>query len=245
MNPAPSRGPGATDGHLFANLDAQGLNLQAVFALESLPAEVLQTLALSGAEQARFRQLILVGNRGKIFWKALQARGMHGAHPMDQFVTECIAAWMEGPLYGHAWRQVFPGPQAVGLQRLGSLAGWHHPSPFWVGVHQDWGSWFAYRAVVLADTDLPLTPQRESPSPCDSCADKPCITACPAGALASAQTGAWQLRTCLDYRKQENSACQDRCLARNACPVGAAQRYDDAQIRYHYLHSMQAIRAFY
>lgn len=230
---------------LFADLDAQGLNLQAVFALDTLPAEVLQTLALNETERTRFKQLILVGHRGRRFWAALQERGMHGAHPMDQFVTECIATWMEGPLHGHTWRQVFPGPQAVGLQSLGRLAGWHHASPFWVGVHQDWGSWFAYRAVVLADTDLPLTPRLETPSPCDSCSEKPCIRACPAGALASAQTGAWQLRTCLDYRKQEGSPCQDRCLARNACPVGAAQRYDDAQISYHYLHSMQAIRRYY
>lgn len=230
---------------LFADLDAQGLNLQAVFALDTLPAEVLHTLALSDAERAHFRQLILVGHRGRRFWAALQERGMHGAHPVDQFVTECIAASMNGPLLGHAWQQVFPGPQAMGLQSLGQLAGWHHASPFWVGVHQDWGSWFAYRAVVLADTDLPLTPRLESPSPCDSCASKPCISACPAGALASSQTGAWQLRTCIDYRKLETSACQDRCLARNACPVGAAHRYDDAQIRYHYLHSMRAIRQYY
>lgn len=228
---------------LFAGLDAQGLNLHAVFSLDALPAEVLQTLALSDAERERFRQLILVGHQGRNFWAALQARGMHGAHPMDQFVTECIAGWMDGPLHGHTWRQVFPGPQAVGLQSLGRLAGWHHASPFWIGVQHDWGSWFAYRAVVLADTDLPLTPRLESPAPCDSCSDKPCIQACPAGALAREQTGAWQLRTCLDYRKQASSACQDRCLARNACPVGAGHRYDDAQIRYHYLHSLQAIRA--
>lgn len=234
--------PSAGAEQCFADLAAQGLNLHAVLALESLPAEVLQTLALSDAEKACFRQLILVGHRGRDFWTALQQRGMHGAHPMDQFVTECIAAWMDGPLHGHTWRQVFPGAQTVGLQRLGTLAGWHHASPFWVGVHQDWGSWFAYRAVVLADTDLALTPRLESPSPCDRCADKPCISACPAGALASAQTGAWQLQTCLDYRKQARSPCQDRCLARNACPVGAAYRYEDAQISYHYLHSMQAIR---
>lgn len=239
----PSLRGGAAREQPFADLQAQGLNLHAVLALESLPAEVLQTLALSDAEKACFRQLILVGHRGRDFWTALQQRGMHGAHPMDQFVTACIAAWMDGPLHGHTWRQVFPGTQTVGLQRLGTLAGWHHASPFWVGVHQDWGSWFAYRAVVLADTDLALTPRLESPSPCDRCADKPCISACPAGALASAQTGAWQLQTCLDYRKQNDSPCQNRCLARNACPVGAAHRYDDAQISYHYLHSMQAIRA--
>jgi epoxyqueuosine reductase len=230
---------------IFASLAAQGLNLSAVFSLESLPPEVLVTLALTDDERKRFRQLILIGHRGRDFWTALQLRGMHGAHPMDQFVTERVAAWMEGPLQGHEWRQVFPGPQPVGLQRLGALAGWHHPSPFWVGVDAEWGSWFAYRAVVLADTHLALTPRRETHSPCETCRDKPCISACPAGALASEQTGAWRLQTCLDFRKQPDSPCQDRCLARNACPVGEGYRYADTQVAYHYLHSMRAIREHY
>lgn len=244
MTPPPLLEPATTAPH-FADLAAHGLNLHAVFSLESLPAEVLRTLALSDTQRACFRQLILVGHQGRDFWTALQQRGMHGAHPVDQFVTERIAAWMEGPVRGHAWHQVFPGPQAVGLQHLGRLAGWHHASPFWVGVHNTWGSWFAYRAVVLADTDWAVTPPLGSPSPCQSCSDKPCISACPANALESTQTGAWQLQTCLDFRKQVGSPCQDRCLARNACPVGVAHRYDDAQISYHYLHSLCAIRAHY
>lgn len=230
---------------VFASLAAQGLNLHAVFSLASLPPEVLDTLALTDDERERFRQLILIGHRGRDLWNTLQKRGMHGEHPIDEFVTECVAAWMTGPLQGHAWCQVFPGAHPVGLQRLGALAGWHHPSPFWVGVDAEWGSWFAYRAVVLADTQLALTPRRELPSPCDSCADKPCIAACPAGALASERTGSWRLQTCLDFRKRPQSPCEDRCLARNACPVGAEHRYAEEQVAYHYRQSMPVIRKRY
>ena len=226
-------------------LTAQGLNLCAVMALDALPADVLATLGLTDEERDRFRQLILIGHQGRDFWDALQRRGMHGAHPMDQFVTECVTAWMNGTMHGHVWRQVFPGPHPVGLQRLGALTGWHQTSPFWVGVDAAWGSWFAYRAVILADTSLPLTSRRESTSPCLTCSGKPCISACPAGALVEDQPGAWRLSACLDYRKQPASPCQDRCLARNACPVGAQHRYTDQQINYHYLHSMRAIRAHY
>jgi hypothetical protein len=230
---------------LFETLTAQGLNLCAVFSLDALPPEVLATLGLAEDERGRFRQLILIGHQGRDFWTALQRRGMHGAHPIDQFVTECMAAWMNGTMRGHVWRQVFPGSQPVGLQRLGALAGWHQPSPFWVGVDAAWGSWFAYRAIVLADTDLPLTPRRELASPCTRCADKPCIRACPAGALSEDTVGARRLSACLDFRKQSASPCQDRCMARNACPVGAEHRYTDQQISYHYLHSMRAIREHY
>ncbi|MDP3709689.1 MAG: hypothetical protein Q8R56_16680 [Polaromonas sp.] len=82
---------------VFASLVAQGLNLSAVFSLESLPPEVLATLALTDDERGQFLQLILIGHQGRDFWTALQRRGMHGAHPMDQFVTERVAAWMDGP----------------------------------------------------------------------------------------------------------------------------------------------------
>lgn len=235
----------ACDQTVYSPLAAAGLNLHHVFDLGDLPAEVLATLGLGEQEAGRFRQLILIGHLGRDFWQALQRRGLHGAHPVDQFVGERVADWMATALPGHAWRQVFPGPAPVGLQRLGALAGWHQASPFWVGVDAEWGSWFAYRAVLLADTGLPLTPRRSAGSPCDRCADKPCISACPAGALASEQSGPWRLQACLDYRKQPDSPCQDRCLARKACPVGEPYRYTDEQIAYHYLHSMRAIRERY
>jgi epoxyqueuosine reductase len=226
----------------FAPLDEVGLNLQTVFNLADLPADVLDTLGMADDERDRYTQLILIGHRGRDCWAALQQRGMHGTHPLDQFATERVQDWMTRAWPTAQWRQVFPGPHPVGLQRLGALAGWHRPSPFWVGVDAEWGSWFAYRAVVLADTALPVTTRRNTNTPCDVCSDKPCISACPAGALASEQTGPWRLQTCLAFRQQPQSPCLDRCLARNACPVGEEYRYTDQQIAYHYLHSMRAIR---
>ena len=56
--------------------------------------------------------------------------------------------------------------------------------------------------------------------------------------------GRERLNACLDHRLQPASSCQDRCLARNACPVGEPYRYGDEQIAYHYLQSMRAIREY-
>lgn len=234
-------------GHPFDELAVHGLNLHAVFDLAQLPPALLATLGLDDEKLACFRQLILLGHLGRDFWDALQRRGMHGTDPVDQFVAERVAAWMADTLPGQAWQQVFPGPAPVGLQRLGQLAGWHQASPFWVGVDAEWGSWFAYRAVLLADTALPVTPRREAGSPCDSCVDPSCVSACPAGALsgergalgAGATSG---LRACLDHRKLPGSSCQDRCLARHACPAGERYRYTDGQTAYHYLQSLRFIR---
>lgn len=222
----------------FAMLNAQGLNLQAVFNVQDLPADVLNTLP---QQENSYRQLLLIGHGGTLLWQQLALHGMAGEHPVDDFSQAQVAAWLDCEQAGSAYRFVYPGPTTIGLQRLGMLAGWHHASPFMVGINHQWGSWFAYRAVVLADTHFPPTPPLNSPSPCSSCATRICVGQCPAKALDQG----YDLRACLDYRLQPDSACRDRCLARNSCPVGEAHRYSDAQISYHYGLSMKAIEQWY
>jgi len=225
----------------FPSLSAQGLNLQAVLDLNQLPADVIDSLALDETERASYTQLLLIGHRGRQLWQTMQARGMHGEHPIDDFSREQMVQLFAGPLAGCRYRIVFPSAQPVGLQRLGELAGWHHASPFRVGIHRQWGSWFAYRAVAIANTALPLTPRQEDSSPCDDCVSRVCVSACPASALGAT----YNMKACLNHRKQVDSSCQDRCLARNACTVGATYRYTEAQTSYHYLQSMPMIRQYY
>lgn len=225
----------------FPSLAAQGLNLQAVFDLRQLPAEVSDSLALDDKERDSYTQLLLIGHRGRQLWQTMQTNGLHGEHPIDDFSRVQMAQLFEGPLAGHRYRLVFPSAQPVGLSRLGELAGWHHDSPFRVGIHGEWGSWFAYRAVAVANTALALTARLEGTSPCDSCVSRACVSACPAGALGAT----YDMKACMNHRKQAGSSCLDRCLARNACPVGPTHRYTEAQTSYHYLQSMPAIRQYY
>ena len=219
----------------FADLDAHGLNLQADFDVQDLPADVRATLPVDSI--APFRQLLLVGNYGGALWQQLKSAEMAGEDPIDTFSRKHITAWLRRHMPKARFHVVYPGPQFIGLQQLGTLAGWHHPSPFMVGINAQWGSWFAYRAAVLLDADLPCTPLLTGHSPCESCVARPCVSSCPAGALS----GSFNLSACLGYRQQPQSACRDRCLARNNCPVGEGDRYTDAQIAYHYGHSMAVI----
>lgn len=235
--------PAATGQDLFAGVRAQGLNLHAVLDLHTLLPEVRATLGPH--DGGRYRQLILLGHAGRDFWTALQRRGMHGSDPVDTFSTECVRDWMAQQHPQVLWAQVFPGTAPVGLQRLGQLAGWHHATPFGLGVNTPWGSWFAYRAVLLADTDWPVMPPMAGAHPCHACADRSCLAACPVDALNPVLTAEQRLHTCLGERKRPASPCQDRCLARNACPVGAEHRYTDAQTAYHYLQSLPVIRRYY
>lgn len=218
-------------------LNAAGLNRQHVFDLAALPAGVRATLG----ETAGFRQLILIGHGGRRLWECVQANASDSEHPIDEHSVRTIERWLASELPGRAYRIVYPGNAPVGLQALGKLAGWHGPSPFMIGVDAEWGSWYAYRAVVLADSGFSPSLPTERESPCRVCERTPCIAACPVDALAS---GRLDLTACSRFRLQADSPCAHGCLARIACPVGREHRYDDAQIRHSYSRSLVMLKAW-
>lgn len=224
-------------------LNDAGLNCHAVFDIASLPAAALKILYERCPQAQAYRQLILIGHGGRTFWQALKATGVdlerqEGRHPVDDFAVLTVQRFLREEHAGIDYEIVYPGPYTISLQELGKLAGWHHSSPFMVGINATFGSWFAYRAVVLANTDLPISVPIASLSPCDSCHDKPCISTCPAHAL---EEGEFHLLKCLGYRQEEESVCQNTCAARCRCPVGREHRYSDEQMHYHYGRSMRVI----
>lgn len=222
----------------FAALDAAGLNLQAVFDLDRLPGDMVAPLRARLDPSCRYRQLILVGHLGRTLWTALQASGIRSQDPIDDFTVRTVRQWFSAQFPEHHGEIIYPGEVPVGLQALGKLAGWHHASPFMVGIDHKWGSWFAYRAVLLADTCLEPTPPRRGDAPCAACVDKPCIDACPGGALSD---GRFALAKCTAYRRQVGSFCATTCLARLACPLGMEYRYCAEQIRHAYAASLKMI----
>lgn len=218
-----------------AAFERHGLNRQHVFDLADLPPAVAATLG----DTAPFRQLILLGHAGKALWDCVKAAGAGGENPIDDFTVRSIERCFAEHLPASRFRIIYPGDHPVALQRLGALAGWHHASPFMVGIDPEWGTWYAYRAVVLADTRFRPFPAVDRSSPCSSCQARPCITACPAQAMAD---GSFSLARCSAYRLQPDSACTATCQARLACPVGAAHRYDADQLRHSYSISLQTLR---
>ena len=75
---------------------------------------------------------------------------------------------------------------------------------------------------------------------CDTCIDKPCMSACPAQAVLG--IGQFDFNGCAGHRHQPGSGCADRCLSRLACPIAPEQRYPIEQVQYHYSLSLSAIR---
>jgi len=231
-----------------AALDRCGLNRQAVFDLADLPDGIVSSIT---DDTAGYRQLILIGHGGKALWEAVTKSGIGGADPIDEFTLRTVRQWMAEFQPDHRYAILYPGPQPVALQGLGALAGWHHASPFMVGIDAEWGTWYAYRAVVLADTHFAPSQTvdhapKEVPSggvsPCAACQAKPCIAACPASAMAG---GAFSLQKCVAWRKQADSPCAFACLARVACPVGSDHRYCTEQLAHTYSISLRTIKEHY
>ena len=222
---------------LAADLNEAGLNLQHVFDLQQLPRSIYEALA----PQAEERQLLLVGHGGRRLWSAVQAAQLDSEHPIDDYTRMTLHNWFRTHLPQHRYRIVYPGKGTVPLQALGQLAGWHHPSPFMVGVDAQWGSWFAYRAAILTDTQWVPTQVKPTTSACAVCRDRVCVRACPAQALEPV----FSMKACASYRLSDRSACQTRCVAREKCPLGKVHRYEDAQIQHSYGRSLAMLRQYF
>jgi hypothetical protein len=78
--------------------------------------------------------------------------------------------------------------------------------------------------------DFPHPPP--GPSPCTTCADKPCLGACPIGAFTDA---GFDYVSCRQFLATPagDPCLAGGCKARAACPVGTRNRYSLAQVQFH------------
>ena len=220
----------------------KGLNCQAIFNIKALPTDVIDNLINEGIDLSGFTQLILLAHRGGELWQHVQLVLGQSNNPIDDFSVGVVTGFFQQNMPEKHYQLVYPDEKLIGLQRLGELAGWHYPSPFRVGINADWGSWFAYRAVLLSDTDFEQTSKMSSSSPCVDCGDKSCIDSCPADAF---DNQFFSLEGCLQYRLKPKSQCRDKCMSRLSCPVASELQYSDEQLRYHYGVSLRTIEEYY
>ena len=124
------------------------------------------------------------------------------------------------------------GPPYRPFQRWAQRASALHQSPLGVLIDAEFGLWHALRAALLFSHPIDLPPRPETASPCDSCADRPCLSACPVDAFTAAGYDAARSRA--HVASAAGTACRTGgCLARRGCPVGAEHAYEDAQQAFH------------
>lgn len=185
--------------------------------------------ALSGGRSAA--TVIMVGNAGPDMWRAFASAGLDGRpDPLNRW-SKSIIDDAAARLGGEA---VYPfgGPPYLPFQRWAQRAEAVYPSPIGPLIHPTYGLWHAYRgAVVLAEVvDLP--PWAGLVSPCETCADRPCLSTCPVGAF---RPDGYDVPGCVGHI--DSSAGRDcldgGCLARRACPIGRQYHYAPEQMNFH------------
>ena len=179
------------------------------------------------------RTVVLAGIAGRSLWPAFAAspERMDGApHALDRWTLRVVGV-LAGRL-GAVALFPFGGPPHHPFQRWARRAEGLDASPLGLLIHPEYGLWHAYRAALVFAQEFALPTRGGEPSPCTSCATKPCCGACPVSAIGN---GPYDVPGCASHITSSGGAeCRERgCLARRACPVGAIHAYEPAQQAFH------------
>jgi hypothetical protein len=126
----------------------------------------------------------------------------------------------------------FDGPPWLDFQRWALQAEPVQRSPLGMLIHPEWGLWHSYRGAIGLRERLDL-PRRETVAhPCDSCRERPCLSACPVSAFAADRP--YDSAACRNYLKDGTADCLTRaCAARRACPIAPQMQYAEPQATFH------------
>ena len=147
--------------------------------------------------------------------------------PVDRYTSRVIQQVVSQVPLRSDIRFSYEGePRRVAIQRLAHLAGLAWLSPSHLSIHREFGPWIAWRAAVVFDCDGPTSDPPDPP--CD------CTVGCLPAFQKALEAGVPGSKADLKDR------WMDWVAFRDACSVGRAHRYSDAQIRYHYTHDPSA-----
>jgi len=128
------------------------------------------------------KTLVLLGPDEPAFWPAFtQSDEWQNAtpDPMDQWSSRVIGEWAHD--LGAEALFPFGGPPYLPFFSWATRTGRIHASPIMLLVHDTAGLFVSFRGALALPhhIDLPAPPA----SPCATCIEKPCRTACPVDAL--------------------------------------------------------------
>lgn len=193
-----------------------------------------------GCEEFIGQPALLIGNAGQQMWEEFSKSDDFGdgkTDPMNCWthrVLDALAQEIEV-------RAVYPFDEPYWpFQRLAQKVAGVKPSPLGILIHPEYGLWHAFRGLFILDETHVFMSQingmLENPDKsihaCDTCEDKPCLTACPVGAFTGEQL---IVKSCFEHLDSgiEPDCMGHGCRARSACPIGAAYKYKREQRQFH------------
>jgi len=214
---------------LNAAVQAQGLEIHGALHPRRTPVTGLGT-----------GTLVLLGTAGA-FWPVFRdsAEGRDGKpDPVDRWSSRIISA-LAAQFSATAYFP-FTGPPYAPFINWALASGRAFSSPSKMMVHDQVGLMISFRGALHFDAEWDIPPAPLNHSPCDSCNDRPCLSACPVGALVDG--GPYDLQACHDLLdRAAGASCMDQgCQARRACPLssGANRDFSQSSHHMHYFHSL-------
>ena len=174
--------------------------------------------------------IALLGPREPGFWSHVQT-----AIEFDDGLRDPLDRWSERVISKIAdqvgGQALFPfGTPARPFISWALRSGRSWSSPVGLLVHDEAGLMVSFRGAVLVRERLRL-PKTE-PRPCDTCVARPCLSACPVGALTEAGYDIPACHAFLDH--PDGAACLTTgCEVRRSCPVSQTYPRDPAQSAFH------------
>ncbi len=178
-----------------------------------------------------FGTVLLLGPREPGFWQGFtQDKEFQdgAANPIDRWSARVIiglaTTFQARPLFP------FAGPPYQPFFSWALRSGRCHSSPINLLVHDVAGLFVSFRGALAFPQrfELPTV----APSPCLSCPEQPCQSACPVGAF---EQGVYDVPACAtEIRSAEQHSCKTQgCAARRVCPVSKSYGRVEAQSEFH------------
>jgi hypothetical protein len=224
---------------LRARLAHVGLDLVGATSVAAYDARMTagQGLAPRAPEA---RGIVVVGNGGAALWRTFRAAvpAPAGDDPLDAFVRDGVLQAVRDVAGA---RVCWPSEARVDFRLLGELAGLGRPSLVGVLIHPVYGPWIALRAAILVPADVVAPRPADGFDPCPTCVERPCIAACPVGAIGPR---GWDVAACVAHRLADEAHCAAGCTSRVECVYGREHHPPPDALAFHQAAARRSMLAY-